>query len=168
MEIQVETRIRRARPSDVDGIASFVSRAHPLKQPISREEILGHFGKAGLLIAESHGKIVGLLGWQVEDLVARVTDFLVLPASSLHDVGRALFTAMEDAAHELQCETAILMMPFKNPKRIQDSLGAFGYQLSKIIELPRPWQEAALEMGIGNDEEVFVKKLRDERVLRPI
>ena len=168
IDTQAEAHIRRAGASDAAQIAAFVSRAHPLRRAITREEILIHFGKAGLLIAESDGRIVGLLGWQVENLVARITDFLVMPAGLFHIVGPALLTAMENSARELQCETAILLIPFKDPESMTPFWSALGYELHTVADLPRAWQDAALEVGLSTTGRMFVRKLRDERVLRPI
>jgi N-acetylglutamate synthase-like GNAT family acetyltransferase len=105
-----QIRIRRARPADAGQIAAFVNRGRPQK-PITPDEVLQRLGVVGFLLAEADGDLVGLLGWQVENLVVRVTDFLIFPARLSLPVGQALLTAMEEAARELMCEVAILILP---------------------------------------------------------
>lgn len=167
MEQPTQVRVRRARPSDAACIAAFVNRSRPEGPPITGQEVVSRFGTVGFLLAESDGEVVGLLGWQLENLVARVTDFLVLPARFRLTVGRALLTAMEEAARDLQCEAAILFVPANTPVEVLAFWEVFGYTFRKVAGLPRPWREAAREACPAGDW-VILKQLRPDRVLRPI
>ena len=166
MEEPSQIRIRRARPTDAERIAAFVNRGRPQK-PITPDEVLQRFGTVGFMLAEADGDLVGLLGWQVENLVVRVTDFLVFPARMRLSVGRALLMAMEEAARELMCEAAILIIPANAPPEILQFWETFGYQPRDIASLPRAWREAAREANPLQDQ-VVLKQLRADRVLRPI
>ncbi len=161
-----QIRIRRARPADSERIAAFVNRGRPHK-PVTPSEVLQRLGAVGFLLAEMEGDIVGLLGWQVENLVVRVTDFLVFPARLSLSVGRALLTEMEEAARELMCEAAILILPANAPPEVLQFWEAFGYQRRDIAGLPRAWREAAREANPLQDQ-VVLKQLRADRVLQPI
>jgi len=161
-----QIRIRRARPADAEQIAAFVNRGRPQK-PITPEEVLQRLGIVGFLLAEADGDLVGLLGWQVENLVVRVTDFLVFPARLSLPVGQALLTAMEEAARELMCEAAILIIPTSTPPEVLQFWKVFGYQPRDIASLPRAWREAAREANPLRDQ-VVLKQLRADRILRPI
>ncbi len=158
--------IRRARPADAERIAAFVNRGHPPK-PVTPSDVLQRFGTVGFLLAEMDGEIVGLLGWQVENLVVRVTDFLILPARLNLPVGQALLAAMEKAAQELMCEAAILIIPTHAPPEVLQFWETFGYQPRDIASLPRAWREVAREANPLQDQ-VVLKQLRTDRVLRPI
>jgi dephospho-CoA kinase len=159
--------IQRARPSNAERIAAFVCQARPDAPPVTREDILAHLGRAGILLAERGGEPVGLLGWQVENLVARVTDFLIRPARLRLDVGRALLEAMEATSNELQCEATVLLTRCTPSPEDLAFWQQFGYDLRDVAALPRAWQEAASE-GFVQGEQVLVKQLRKDRVLRPI
>lgn len=161
-----QIRIRRARPADAEQIAAFVNRGRPQK-PVTSSDVLQRFGAIGFLLAEMGGEMVGLLGWQVENLVARVTDFLVFPARLSLSVGRALLQAMEEAAQELMCEAAILIIPANAPPEVLQFWEIFGYQPRDIASLPRAWREAAREAHPLQDQ-IVLKQLRADRVLRPI
>ncbi len=160
-------KIRRARPSDAELIAEFVNRAHPKGPPVTREDVIGRFGFVGFFISEAEGEMVGLLGWQVENLIARVTDFLVYPTRYRLTAGRALLTAMEQAALELQAEAALLFMPANTPREVLAFWEAFGYHFQEVAGLPRAWREAAQETNPAG-EWVVLKQLREEQVLAPL
>jgi dephospho-CoA kinase len=161
-----EVAIRRAHPSDAERIAAFVDRAQPRGQQIASEEVLARFGTIAFLLAEANGEFVGLLGWQLENLVARVTDFLIFPPRFRLDAGRALLIEMEGAAQELQCEVAILLTPSDVPQEVLAFWETFGYGPRKVAELPRAWREVAWETGPTSDQ-VILKQLRADRVMRP-
>ncbi len=159
--------VRRARPSDVDQIAAFVNRVRPQGPPVSREAVLQRLGAVGFFVAEAGQEMVGLLGWQVENLVARVSDFLIYPHRFRVSAGRALLTEMEKAAQELQAEAAVLFMPADTPQEAIGYWEAFGYSFQEVLRLPKAWREAALEANPAA-EWVVLKQLRSDRVLRPI
>lgn len=167
MEPVPGVRVRRARPSDAERIASFINRARPGRRPIAPEDVQGRFGIVGFLIAERDGEITGLLGWLVENLVARVTDFLIWPAEQRLTVGRALISTMEEAARELQCEAAMLFLPRNAPPELIAYWEAFGYRPVKVASLPKAWREAAQEAR-SIDEQIVLKPLREEMVQRPL
>lgn len=167
MSESVGVTVRRARPSDAPRIAEFVNRAGAGKKPITPQDVLERFGVVGFLLAEKDGELVGLLGWQVENLVVRVTDFLIFPAHLRLVAGRALLTAMEQAAQELLCEAAILIVPNNVPREVLQFWEAFGYTPRDLDSLPKAWREAAREANPATDR-VILKQLREERILHPV
>ena len=167
MEQVPEVKIRRARPSDAAGIAAFVNKARPGGTPVTREAVIGRLGMVGFFIAEARGEAVGLLGWQVENLIARVTDFIIFPNLFRVTAGHALLAAMEKAAQELQAEAAILFVPANTPQEVLDFWEAFGYSFRQVAGLPRAWREAAQETH-PSGEWVVLKQLREDRTLKPI
>ncbi len=167
MEQIPELAVYRARPSDVERIVAFVNRARPSGRPVTPEEVLRRFGPTSFLLAEAGEGLVGLLGWHVEDLVARVTDFLIFPARFRVAAGHALLSAMEEAARQLECEVVILFLPPPMSLGMLSYWETFGYGPQKVAALPRPWREAAREAN-PNENWVVLKQLREDRVLRPI
>ena len=75
MTQQQEIAIRRAKPSDTAKIVAFVNNAWASERRINDISVIERFGNVGFLVAERDDAIVGLLGWQAENLVVRVTDF---------------------------------------------------------------------------------------------
>lgn len=160
--------VRRAGVSDADRVAAFVNRAWRGRAVVDRQAVLERLGTVGFLLAERDGDLVGMLGWQVENLVVRVFDFLVWPAYEGAAAGRALFAGMEKAAKELQCEVALLFLPRSVPQQTVEFCKTLGYTPQVVASLPQAWREAAYESRLEDDDEVFIKRLRADRVLRPI
>jgi N-acetylglutamate synthase-like GNAT family acetyltransferase len=161
-----EIQVRKAQFKDADDIAALINRARP-EETIEKMDIAERFSQVGFLLAESEGNIVGLIGWQVENLVIRVTDFLVSSQVDRVAAGEAMIEAMEAAGEELQAEASLLFLP---PNPSNDLLGywlQFNYQRQPVEELPKAWREAAKEWN-PNANEAMVKTLREDRVMRPM
>lgn len=168
MAQEQEITVRRARARDAGVVAAFVNRALKGQAAVGAWAVIERLGGVGFLLAERGGHLVGMLGWQAENLVVRVTDLLIWPASERVAVGRTLLSEMERAATELQCEAALLFLPRPNPPALIEFCQALGYEPKAVADLPRAWQEAAREAHIGADETVLMKQLRDRRVTRPL
>jgi N-acetylglutamate synthase-like GNAT family acetyltransferase len=168
MAQQREITVRRARVRDASKIAAFVNPTLPGSRRIDEMTVIERFGSVGFLLAEEDGGLVGMLGWQAENLVVRVTDFLVRSVSGRDVVTQALFAEMERSAAELQCEVALLFLPRPASLALIEFYETFGYESQVVADLPRAWRDAALEGHLDIDETVLVKKLREKRVLRPM
>lgn len=160
--------VRRAKPSDATHIAAFVYQAWQGRSTLDSQAIIEHLGRAGFLLAERGGTLVGMLGWRVENLVVSVTDFLIWPASERADASRALFAEMEKAAAALQCEAALLFPPRPIPSGLIEFCKTLGYEPRQVSTLAKAWRETALEARLRDEDVVLMKQLRADRVLRPI
>ena len=90
-------------------IAAFVNVAQSCasgkaRSQISQRDVAGRFGHVGFLVADRDGRLAGLLGWQVENLVVCVIGFLIASALDPIVVGRALVAKMEAEGEELLAE----------------------------------------------------------------
>jgi len=173
MAQELETRVRRARVSDAGKIAAFVNLARAGRVEVDERAIIERLGNVGFLLAERGGDLVGMLGWQAENLVVRVTDLLVwvyppTPSSERIVVGRALFAEMERTATELQCEAALLFLRYPGSPQTAEFCKMLGYEPRIVASLPKMWQEAAHEVHVGDDEAVWIKQLRADRVVQPV
>ncbi len=159
--------VERARPRQAEEIAAFLTRMRNGGREISREEIMESFGDKAFMLLKQERRLVGLLGWQVENLVARTDDIYIDDVVPFKDALRILLGAVEKASKELQCEIILL---FINPglARQGDIWRPLGYQIRTISSLGvRAWQEAATESMPANSAMLF-KQLRKDRVLRPV
>jgi len=168
MAQQKEMIVRRAKPKDAHRIAAFVSRASPGRPKVDRQKVIDRFGSVGFLLAERDDAIVGMLGWQAENLVVRVTDLLVQPASERLAATQALLSEMERAADELQCEAALLLPPHPPSPDLIEFSATFGYEPQIVADLPRAWHDAAHEAQLAEEDTVLVKQVREKRVIRPL
>ncbi|MFP4346148.1 MAG: hypothetical protein ACLFU8_15735 [Anaerolineales bacterium] len=163
----VNVQVRSARLQDAKQIASFVNKARPGGDVVNRLRVAERFSDVGFLLAEQKEQLVGILGWQVENLVVRVTDFLVAPAVDRVVAGRALISEMEAAAKTLQAEAAILFLPENPSQELVEFWELFDYQRRKVVNLNRYWREAVQEWS-NSTSEVMIKQLREGLVSRPI
>ena len=134
---------------------------------IDRQAVINAFGDKAFLLLQSQDGLKGMLGWKVENLVARVDDVHLTPGISLPDHIPFLLTEVEEASKELQCEIALI---FVRPELAahRDLWQQLGYEERLPSELTvAPWQEAALESKRPGTIMLF-KQLRADRVLRPI
>ena len=160
--------VRRARARDAGAIMEFVNRILAGRSSIDRQAVLERFGHVGLLLAERDGQLIGILGWRAENLVVRISDVLIWPASERVAGAQALFAKMEQAACGLQCEAALLLPPRKPTTAQARFFTEMGYEPRTIRDLPKAWREASLEAGFTDDDMVLMKQLRTDRVLRPL
>jgi N-acetylglutamate synthase-like GNAT family acetyltransferase len=168
MALEQEIVVRRAQVGDADKIVAFVNAIWQGRLEIDRMTVVERLGSVGFLVVEHDGGLVGMLGWQAENLVVRVTDFLVGAVTERVAIGQALLAEMEKAAAELECEVALLFLPRSAPPALIEFYETLGYETQVVADLPKAWHEAALERRLGGDDSVMVKQLRDQRVLRPL
>ncbi|MCP4542538.1 MAG: GNAT family N-acetyltransferase [Chloroflexi bacterium] len=168
MTQQQEITVRRAKPSDAGKIAAFVNNAWHSAEEINERTVIERFGTVGFLLAERDNELIGMLGWQVENLVVGLTDFLINPASERITIGQALLADMERFADELQCEAALMFLPHPTPPALIEFCKTLQYESRTIASLVPAWQITARERGLGDDDTVMIKKLSDRRVLRPM
>jgi dephospho-CoA kinase len=157
----------KARPRQAEQIAVFFTAVTDGRRQMTREDVMNAFGEKAFLLLLKGQEIVGVAGWQVENLVTRVDDFYVDPRISLGDAARALITEVDAASKELQVEASLLFLP-PHLARAREVWGAVGYEKRNIESLVvRVWQDAARE-SMPEGTELFFHQLRKDRVLRPV
>ncbi len=162
-----ELTVIRANPKHAEAIAALITRLSNGKRSLSRGDIMAAFGEKAFLLLMAGNKLVGVAGWQVENLVAR-TDELWLENSLPQVDALSLFMdKVEEASRELQAEVSLVFaLPnIAHARAIWDKLG---YEVKIVEDLPvSAWQEAARESMVPGAMLLF-KQLRLERILHPI
>ncbi len=162
-----EMAVHRARPNEATELAALITRLSNGQQSLTRTDVMAAFGEKAYLILETNGRPVGLVGWQVENLVARTNELFLEPSLPKQDAIRKLMKEVEQASRDLQCEASLLFLP---PNTVEEHQvwDELGYQTSSIEELGvRAWKEAAKE-SMPEGSVLLFKKLREDRVLRPV
>ncbi len=158
-------KVRRARPDDAGAIGNFLARATRGRIVVPYEEVVERLGGKAFFLAMTD-QIVGLVGWRAENLVGRIEDLVVHPASLRLQVGRALFDAIEKEARQLECEVLLLFVPNAVSSSAVIFYQSCGFGRRLMDEIPVPWRQAAGEF-IAPDHFVMAKQLR-ELVMKPI
>ena len=166
-----EFKVRRARLSDAGDIAQFVNAARSGRASaleVTRSRVTERFGQIGFVVVEHAGELVGLLGWQVENLIVGVTDYLVAPSvADPMAAGRALVSNMEVAALDLRAEVVLLFLPADPRAELVAFWNGLGYEFTCVDDLHRAGREAIAESGL-DARNVMSKSLREDAVQRPM
>lgn len=162
-----ELIVQRGRPRDSADIAALVTRLSNGTSPQSQDDIMAAFGEKAFLLLKAGKRLVGLAGWQVENLVARTTDLYLDPGIEPGEALKTLVTEVERASHDLQCEASLFFLPpqMAAQEAIWKELG-YSRRTPQALGV-QAWQDAALESQPANTILLF-KQLRQDRVLRPI
>jgi dephospho-CoA kinase len=161
-----EPVIRRGRPNDADLIASFLNRTTKPAKPLTRADIMAAFGQKAYTLLEQDGDVIGAIGWRVDNLVTRADEIVLTKDAPVDKSLRMLIAAMEIGSAELQSEAALI---FSDPGLAKaGAWRAAGYEPTIINNLGvKAWEEAAEESEVAGTTLLF-KRLREDRVLRPI
>lgn len=162
-----ELSVQRGRPRDSANIAGLITRLSGGANPQTQDDIMAAFGEKAFLLLTSGDQLVGLAGWQVENLVARTTDMYVDPSIPLEQALQTLVKEVERASQDLQCEASLIFVPpqLATQEAIWKGLG-YERRTPQTLGV-QAWQDAALESQPPNTIMLF-KQLRQDRVLRPI
>ncbi len=159
--------LQRGKPRDSQKIADLVTRLSKGKHAMNSEQVMEAFGEKAFLLLQIDNDLVGLAGWQVENLVARTTDLYLDPRVTADKALPLLLAEVEKASSDLQCEASLVFPPMElvgfdsvwkhigYERRSPDTLGV------------QAWTDAALE-SMPKGSALFFKQLRTDRVLRPI
>ncbi len=157
----------RGRPRDSASIAELVTQLSGGAKSMSQEDVMAAFGEKAFLLLQLNGQNVGVAGWQVENLVARTTEFFIAPSVPAETGLKTLMNEVERASGELQCEASLLFLP-PNLAALQGTWKQLGYEPRSPQSLGvQAWSDAAIESAQPGTT-LFFKQLRQDRVLRPI
>ncbi len=164
---QGELTVKRGGPRDAKRIAELMTEFDPEKKKHSQQDVMADLGEEAFLMLSAGETLVGLIGWQVENLIARTTNLFFNPGIPLEKALPVMISEMEQASNDLQCEASLI---FVSPElAMSDKLWRkLGYEQRTAKALGvLVWQEAAEESAQPGTVLLF-KQLRTERVLRPI
>lgn len=157
--------VERAKPRQAEEIARFINKIANKK--LNRMDIMAAFGEKAFMIMYANDQLVGVMGWQVENLVARVDEVWLDDVIEAPTAVRELMKKIEVASKELQAEALLV---FVDPEQVAEAniWQPLKYQVLTIPQLEvNAWQEAAVESQ-PPDTMILFKQLRVDRVLRPI
>jgi len=159
--------ITRGRPGDSEAIAALINKVENRRIPLTVNDIMEGFSEKAYLLMHMDGSLMALAGWQVENLVSRTTELVMDGSLATDRILPMLIHEIERTSKILQCEISLI---FTSPKLGRQE--ALWQNLGYIQMLPealnvRAWKDAARE-SIPPGTMMLFKKLREDRVLRPI
>ena len=100
---------QRGKPRNSDEIAQFINRVQKVNPPIGHADIMAAFGEKAFLLLQAGPRLVGVVGLQVENLVARTIDLILDPAVPANLALPIIVSEIEPASRDLQCEASLRM-----------------------------------------------------------
>jgi len=165
--VKGELSVQRAGPRQAAEIAELINHLSAGEKKLTRKDIMQAFGEKAFLLLKHNEKPAGLVGWKVENLIARTDDVYLDSSLPFGPALQLLMEEVEKASKELQCEISLLFLP-ADKVRQEDSLKLLGYEVRSVKSLGvSAWQEAAVESMPAGSVMLF-KQLRQDRVLRPV
>jgi dephospho-CoA kinase len=159
--------LQRGKPRDSQKIADLLTRLSKGKYSMTKDDVMEAFGEKAFLLLQMGNDLVGMAGWQVENLVVRTIDLYLDPKAAADKCLPILLNEVERASSELQCEASLVFPPIElvgfdsvwkhlgYERRTPETLG---------VDV---WADAAIE-SMPRGSALFFKQLRTDRVLRPI
>lgn len=159
--------ISRGRPGDSEAIAALINQVENRRIPLTVTDIMEGFSEKAYLLLYSDGSLQALAGWQVENLVSRTTELVIDGGLATDRVVPMLVHEIERTSKILQCEISLIFTPPKlgRQEALWQNLGYI--QMTPEALNVRAWKDAARE-SIPPGTMMLFKKLREDRVLRPI
>ncbi len=154
--------IVRGKPGNADLISQML-KDH-LGKTVNRYDIL----MKSYMLAMAGDQPVGLVGFIVENLVTRCDEFIIDTHAPIPPVAAQLIDSIEQASRDLQSEVGYIFLPPNVPAETIVALEQAGYEKRTLEEIKVPaWREAAREAR-PDGFDIYAKKLRAERVLKPL
>jgi dephospho-CoA kinase len=162
-----EVSIRRAKRDDLNRMAELVATStNGAIRPDLSEMMESLFSRA-YLVAQAKDYVVGVIGWQTENLVAGLQDFCVLRDDLWTTVGQRMLDKVHEEVHNLSCEVALVFVANQMGQKPIEFLESQGYEVFESKNLIPDWREAAVEWQPENSVLLY-KKLREQRIMVPM
>lgn len=159
--------LQRGKPRDSQKIADLITRLSKGKQTMTKDDVMEAFGEKAFLLLQLGEELVGMAGWQVENLVVRTLDLYLDPKATADKALPLLLNEVERASSELQCEASLVFPPMELVG-FDSVWKQLGYERRTPETLGVDvWADAAIE-SMPKGSALFFKQLRTDRVLRPI
>ena len=162
-----DVSLRRAKRGDLGGMAELMTAgAGGSINPDISEMMEALFSRA-YLVAEANGRVVGMIGWQTENLVAGLQDFYVLSDNLWASVGNEMLKKVHEEINSLSCEVALAFVLDGAGSNPIEFLESQGYEQFESKQLIQDWKEAAVEWQPENSILLY-KKMREQRIMVPM
>lgn len=157
--------LHRAKPTHAKDIADFINRYND-NQELTATDIMISFGEKAYFLIKEKDEIIGLAGWQVENLVVKIDTILFTNSKYLKVGLTKIFKEIETSAEDLNAEVAIAMI-LKSDQNSEKNLPELSYESINIEDIKiKAWRDIINSEDIHNHN-FWLKTLRKDRILRP-
>jgi dephospho-CoA kinase len=159
--------VQRGRQRDAAKIAAFITRLSGGTNSQSRDGITAALGEKASQLLWADKQLVRLIGWQVENLVAHITDLYIEAGIPVEKALKDLVCAVERALQDLECEALLFFLPTQatGQESVWQGMG-YTRRTLQTLEI-QTWRDAAIEWQ-PPDTILLFKHLRQDNLLPPI
>ena len=162
-----DVAIRRAKRQDLQAMSQLIAKTtHGLINPDLNQMMEALFSRA-YIVALVGEYMVGVAGWQTENLIAGLQDFYVLRDDMWPTVGKKMLDKVHEEINSLSCEVAMVFVLNQAGPRPVQFFESQGYEQSESKDLGYMWKDAAMEWQPENSCLLY-KKLREQRIMVPM
>lgn len=159
--------VHRAKRSDLNTLSVLIAKLEGQAEPLGQVETMQKLGKWSYWLALANDKPRGLVSWHAENLVGVIRDCWFERQGEAKQLAPPLFADIEQEARSLVNEVIILLLAPEWVEVIAPLATAQGFTQQTMDDLHKIWREVAKEHVRATDQ-IYVKKLREEMVTKPI
>ena len=94
--------------------------------------------------------VIGMIGWQTENLVAGLQDFYVVRDDLWATIGQKMLDKVHEEVNNLSCEVSLVFVINQVGQKPVEFLESQGYEVFESKNLIPDWREAAVEWDCCN------------------
>jgi len=162
-----DVSIRRAKRPDLEAMAQLFSQATQGTVAPDMSEMMEALFSRAYLVATIDDYVVGIAGWQTENLIAGLQDFYVLRDDMWPTVGHKMLERIHEEVDNLSCEVAITFVLDAAGSKPVEFFETQDYKQAESKDLGYMWKDAAIEWQ-PEDSVLLYKKLREQRIMVPM
>ncbi|MCB0164074.1 MAG: dephospho-CoA kinase [Anaerolineae bacterium] len=166
-ETATNLMIRRAKRDDLSGMSKLIAAATGGAIEPDISDMMESLFSRAYLVALTGGEMVGMVGWQTENLVAGLQDFYMINDSLWSSLAEKMLSKVEEEADSLSCEVALVFILNQAGQKPIEFLESQNYERAESSGLIPDWREAAVEWQ-PKDSILLYKKLREQRIMVPM
>jgi dephospho-CoA kinase len=159
--------LRRAKRGDLGAMAELITTSTGGGLTPDLSEMMESLFSRAYLVAMADSQVIGMIGWQAENLVAGLQDFYILRDDLWPMIGQEILNKVHDEINSLSCEVALVFVLNQAGSKPVEFLESQGYERSESKNLIPDWREAAVEWQPENSVLLY-KKLREHRIMVPM
>ncbi len=166
-DISGDITIHRAKRGDLEAMAQVISTATNGALDPDLSQMMESIFSRAYIVATAGDHVVGIAGWQTENLIAGLQDFYVVRQDLWPTVGEKMLAMIHEEIDSLSCEVAIAFVLNQAGPGPVEFFKSQGYEQAELRELGYMWEDAAREWQ-PEDSVILYKKLRDQRIMVPM
>ena len=135
-----EVIIRRAKREDLNRMAELISTGTKGALQPDLSAMMENLFSRAYIVALAKDYVVGMMGWQAENLVAGLQDFYVLRDDLWATIGQKMLDKVHEEINNLSCEVSLIFITNPTGQKPIEFLESQGYEQFESKNLIPDWR----------------------------